>query len=166
MDSLSRAKANVRPSKCGPGDQSAVRQSWHPRRSVVASQRLSGLNAIPPGSSRASSCVQALTLQCAAGFERLLVPGLVDQDPPHGLGRGGKEVAAGVPVGPSHRAVIGSRRSEIGSRPAFVRPLTSDFGPAGPTKRKYASCTRAVAWSVCPDFSCASFAAANCRSSS
>ena len=75
----------------------------------------------------------------AAVFVGLLAAGVVDEDPPHGLGRRGEEVAAAVPV------LRASRTS---------------------TSRRYASCTRAVACSVCPGFSWASFCAASLRSSS
>ena len=46
--------------------------------------------------------------------------------------------------------------------PRVSQPLAS----AGPTSRRYASWTKAVACSVCPDFSCASRCAASLRSSS
>ena len=73
----------------------------------------------------------------AARFSRPSIPSMVDQDAPHGLGRGGEEVPAVVEL--------------------LVCPSTS---------RRYASWTRAVALSVCPGFSAAILAAASLRSSS
>ena len=86
---------------------------------------------------RASRCVRPSPPR----FRLRLARAPVDEDAPHGLGRGGEEVAAAVPVlAPGRRHV--------------------------PTSRRYASWTRAVACSVCPGFSWASFCAASLRSSS
>ena len=41
---------------------------------------------------------QFLASQTAAGLEALLVSGALDENPPHGLGRGGEEVAPAIPV--------------------------------------------------------------------
>ena len=78
-------------------------------------------------------------LLIAAVLGPSLAAGVVDQDAAHGLGGGGEEMPPAVPV----LAVARHRRS-----------------------RRYASWTRAVAWSVCPGFSWASFCAASLRSSS
>ena len=77
---------------------------------------------------------------------------------PLDFGRGGKEVAAEV-VGPDR---LGGTWCCLRGRaciPGFARR-------SEPTSRKYASCTSAVACSVCPGFSWASLAAASFRSSS
>ena len=82
-------------------------------------------------------------------FSARLRRACIDQNPPHRLGRGGEEVAAGV-EGRSRGSVVGSQRSrfEFGwLTDPDSRPLTP------PTSRKYASCTSAVACSVCPGFS-------------
>ena len=57
----------------------------------------------------------------AAPLQPLLAAGVLDEDAAHGLGRRGEEVAAAVPQAGPGRA---------------------------PTSRRYASWTRAVAWSV------------------
>ena len=77
-------------------------------------------------------------LMSATGFRAALAAGVLDQNPPHGFGGGGKEVATAIPM-------LGLRVS---------------------TSRMYASCTSAVACSVCPGFSWAIFAAASFRNSS
>ncbi len=58
--------------------------------------------------------------------------------------------ALGVPAGPTR---------EVLAEPVHCWALSTS------TKRRYASWTRAVACRVCPGFSCASFCAANLRSS-
>ena len=69
-------------------------------------------------------------MPAAASLAAVLAAGVLDEDAAHGLGGGGEEVAAAVPV--------------LVARSA-------------PTSRRYASWTRAVAWSVWPGFSWASF---------
>ena len=78
------------------------------------------------------------TPQASAAFPAGLSSSLLDQNPPHRLGAAAKKCPR----------------------------LSQDRSGAPSTSRIYASCTSAVACSVCPGFSWASFAAASFRSSS
>jgi hypothetical protein len=42
--------------------------------------------------------IEIHTAQASAPFLTLLAAGLIDQDPPHGFGRGGKKMTATVPA--------------------------------------------------------------------
>jgi hypothetical protein len=73
--------------------------------------------------------IQLLTAEAAAVFAAAFVAGVLDKDATHGLGGGGKEVAAAVPLGclvPANQAHIGlmhKRRGVEGLPRLLLREL-------------------------------------------